>query len=148
MIEEALCLHIGEVEAEAHMRAAAVGHPGILVTRADSLVRKAQGIKLERLRPDFRHAVREDDVDRNACDSRNVETFELKVAHCSAWYAGYRRIDAYCFLEGHLQEWEFAQPFVGKRRIGWKTEPFGPPACRGLAHSISGRPMSQGVSHD
>src|SRR6266498_2155169 len=70
VMEEALGLHIGEMQAKTHMRAAAKGHPGILVTRADSLVRKAQWIKLERLRPDFRHAVREDGVDGNTCASR------------------------------------------------------------------------------
>src|SRR6266536_180251 len=67
VMEEALGLHIGEMQAKTHMRAAAKGHPGILVTRADSLVRKAQWIKLERLWPDFRHAVREDGVDGNTC---------------------------------------------------------------------------------
>src|SRR5262245_65272587 len=67
VIEEALRLHIGEMETQTHVRAAAKRHPRISVTRADSLVCKAQRIESERFRPYVGHAVREERVDANAC---------------------------------------------------------------------------------
>src|SRR5262245_36615382 len=48
VMEEALRLHIGEMQAQTHVRASAKGHPGILVTRADGRIGKAQRVELER----------------------------------------------------------------------------------------------------
>jgi hypothetical protein len=50
MISEAFCLHVREMQAEADMRAAAVGHE-LFVARASRLIGKAQGTERFRLRP-------------------------------------------------------------------------------------------------
>src|ERR1700682_4362482 len=56
---EAFCLHIGEVQAEAHMRAAAERYPGETMTVTLRLVGESRGIELLRLRPDIGHVVAE-----------------------------------------------------------------------------------------
>src|SRR6476659_8151711 len=122
MIEKALGLHIGEMQAETHVCAAAVGHPSVLVPRSRLFVRKTHRIKLERFRPKFRHAVSEHGADDNARAGWNVMTLEVEVAHGGAWYAWHRWIDAHGFLEGHLEQREFAEPFVRKRGTGRETE--------------------------
>src|SRR5262249_49393900 len=111
---------VGKMQTQTHVRAAAKGHPGILVTCADSIIRKAPRIELERLRPDFRHAVREEEIGTNARASWDVVTFELEVAHGGAWYSGHRGIGAQGSLEGNREEGELPQPFVRKTCPGRK----------------------------
>src|SRR4051812_30381727 len=52
-------LHIGEMQSETHMRAAAERHPGEAVARALRLVGESQRIEGVRLRPDLRHMMGE-----------------------------------------------------------------------------------------
>src|SRR5260370_24670883 len=63
MPREAFSLHIGEVQTEAHMRAAAERHPGEAMTRALRLVGKAHRIEFFGIGPDIRHVVGEQRID-------------------------------------------------------------------------------------
>src|SRR5436305_1096688 len=63
MPREAFRLHVGEVQAEAHMRAAAIRHPGEAVAIALRLVGEAKRVEFFRLRPDISHVVGEQRVD-------------------------------------------------------------------------------------
>ena len=48
-VDQYLHLHIGEVQPDAHMRAAAEWHPGIFVTRGHFVRREAQRIEFIRV---------------------------------------------------------------------------------------------------
>src|SRR3546814_16364253 len=58
VVEEYLRLHVSEVQPEAHMRAAAEGHPRIFVPLARDFGRKAHRVELFGLRPMPRHHMR------------------------------------------------------------------------------------------
>ena len=59
-----------------------------MTARINDIVGKAPWIELERLRPEFRHPVREQWADGYTCAGRYVVTFELEVAHGRARYPG------------------------------------------------------------
>src|SRR6476620_163731 len=59
MPRKAFRLHVGEVQAEAHMRAAAIRHPRKTMAAALRLVGEAHGIEFFRLGPDVGHVMRE-----------------------------------------------------------------------------------------
>src|SRR6187402_2084623 len=59
MTRKTFYLHVGEVQAEAHMRAAAIWHPREPVAVALRLIGEAHRIEFFRFGPDVRHVVRE-----------------------------------------------------------------------------------------
>ena len=72
-------LHLGEVQPQAHMRAAAERHPGETVPRADLFRLEAQRIEALRLGPDVGHVMGEGrgDADRGAGGNAVAAEFEV-----------------------------------------------------------------------
>src|SRR3546814_2443849 len=71
---EYLRLHVSEVQPEAHMRAAAEGHPRIFVPLARDFGRKAHRVELFGLRPMLRHHMRIGGADADRGARRNAIT--------------------------------------------------------------------------
>ena len=97
-------LHVGEVQAEAHMRAAAIWHPREAMPVALRLVGEAHRIELVRFGPDLRHMVREQRVDADQRAGGKVVPPERKVAHRAARHRRHRRLQSQRFLERHFRQ--------------------------------------------
>ncbi|MBA7667324.1 hypothetical protein ES703_75411 [subsurface metagenome] len=118
-----LRLHVGEVQAEAHVRAAAERHPGEAVAVARCFIGKAHRIELVRIRPDFRHVVGVERVDADRGAGGNVVALEGEVAHRAARHRGHRRLQPQRFLERHFRQRHLFQIVDAGGIVGLDAEP-------------------------
>ena len=78
MPREAFGLHVGEIEPQAHVRAAAEGNEGELVPVAPNLRAKAHRVVALRFGPKLRHVVSKQRIDAYAGAGRNAEAMNSK----------------------------------------------------------------------
>src|SRR3546814_18508134 len=88
VVEEYLRLHVSEVQPEAHMRAAAEGHPRIFVPLARDFGRKAHRVELFGLRPMLRHHMRIGGADADRGSRVVAITAILEIGRASWWERG------------------------------------------------------------
>ena len=116
MPRKAFGLHVGEMQPEAHMRAAAERHPGETVARALRRVGEAQGIERLGVGPDLRHVVGEQRIDRGHGARRDRIPLEGEVAGGAARDRRHRRLHPHRFLERHLRQ-RHRLELVERRRL-------------------------------
>src|SRR3546814_12658753 len=98
---EYLRLHVSEVQPEAHMRAAAEGHPRIVVPLARDFGRKAHRVELFGLRPMLRHHMRIGGADADRGARRTAITAIFEISERAARNAQHRGHKPQALLEPH-----------------------------------------------
>jgi hypothetical protein len=104
MPRETFRLHIGEVQSDTHMRAAAERHIGEAMARALCLFGEAQGIEGFRVGPDLRHMVGEYRIDPDHGAGRDRVAFERHVPDHPARDRRHWRPHSHRFLERHFRQ--------------------------------------------
>ena len=113
-----LHLHIGEVQTQAHMRAATEGHPGETVARLYVLGSKSHRIEPLGFRPIFRHMVRIAGADADLRARRNVKALESEITQRTARDGRHGRDHPQCLLEEHLGQFHPAEIVIAKTLAG------------------------------